>query len=54
MRPRRVIANKKNEIVLAIDEACTNIIKHAYSFCNDKTICIESVNDNESLSEVAQ
>ncbi len=30
-----------NEIVLAIDEACTNIIRYAYQDCRDGVIQIE-------------
>ena len=29
-----------NNIALAVDEACTNIIKHAYSYAADKEIDI--------------
>ncbi|MFH0988466.1 MAG: ATP-binding protein [bacterium] len=30
-----------SKIVLAVDEACTNIIKHAYQFASDKSIHID-------------
>jgi serine/threonine-protein kinase RsbW len=33
-------------IMLAVDEACTNIIKHAYQFAPDKEIEIEIVERN--------
>ncbi len=34
---------KREEIVLAADEACTNIIKHAYEFDTDKEIEITAI-----------
>jgi len=36
-------------IMLAVDEACTNIIKHAYQFAPDKEIEIEIVEGKESF-----
>lgn len=33
-------------IVLAVDEACTNIIKHAYQYAPDKEILIAIVRNN--------
>ena len=33
-------AEQRNQTTLAVDEACTNIIKHAYSGKNDKPIII--------------
>ena len=33
-------------IVLAVDEACTNIIKHAYQYAPDKEISIDIVRTN--------
>jgi serine/threonine-protein kinase RsbW len=36
-------------ITLAVDEACTNIIKHAYQFAPDKEIEIEIVEGKESF-----
>lgn len=35
-----------NEIVLAIDEACTNIIRYAYKDCRDGTIQLDVSHDN--------
>lgn len=32
--------NDAHYISLAVDEACTNIIKHAYKFADNKKICI--------------
>jgi serine/threonine-protein kinase RsbW len=40
-----------NKIVLAVDEACTNIIKHAYKYVPDKIIEIE-VRPNSEKFEV--
>lgn len=39
------------KIALAVDEACTNIIKHAYHFATDKPISIR-VNQNNGTFEV--
>ncbi len=36
-------------IVLAVDEACTNIIKHAYQYATDKEIEINITQDNGSF-----
>lgn len=36
-----------SNIVLAVDEACTNIIKHAYQYAPDKEIEISLVLNNE-------
>ncbi len=41
---------KVEEIVLAVDEACTNIIKHAYRFDATKLIEIETFFDGENLT----
>lgn len=38
-----------NEIVLAIDEACTNIIRYAYNDCRDGEIRLEINQDNRQL-----
>jgi anti-sigma regulatory factor (Ser/Thr protein kinase) len=38
-----------NEIVLAIDEACTNIIRYAYNDCRDGTIRLEIVKDQQQV-----
>ncbi len=38
-----------NKIVLAVDEACTNIIKHAYKYIPDKIIEIEVKPNNEKF-----
>ncbi len=40
-----------NKIVLAVDEACTNIIKHAYAFRADHTIKL-SIQTRGSVFEV--
>ncbi|MEI7907638.1 MAG: ATP-binding protein, partial [Bacteroidota bacterium] len=32
-----------NKIAIAVDEACTNIIKHGYNFAPDKKIDVEIV-----------
>lgn len=36
-------------IVLAVDEACTNIIKHAYQYAPDKEISVSIVRNNGSF-----
>ncbi len=41
---------KIEEIVLAADEACTNIIKHAYEFDPTKDIEISAVFENKKLT----
>ncbi len=39
-----------NAVVLAIDEACTNIIRYAYKDCSDGTILLEiSKADNQAI-----
>ena len=38
-----------NEIVLAIDEACTNIIRYAYNDCRDGEIRLEIYQDNQQV-----
>lgn len=38
-----------SKIVLAVDEACTNVIKHAYQNAPDKTIHIEISRENEAF-----
>ena len=41
---------KREEIILAADEACTNIIKHAYEFNPDKEIEISVFFQNDKLT----
>ena len=41
--------NDINTIVLAIDEACTNIIRYAYKNCADGEILIEASADDKQL-----
>lgn len=38
-----------NQIVLAIDEACTNIMRYAYNHCRDGTIQIEITRDTKQV-----
>ena len=43
---------KSEELVLAVDEACTNLIKHAYKYNTDDTIIVElkSIDNNFLVS----
>lgn len=38
-----------NSIVLAIDEACTNIIRYAYKDCRDGIIQIDIISDDQQV-----
>ena len=40
-----------NKIALAVDEACTNVIKHSYKFATDQDITI-SVSSDDSAFEI--
>jgi len=39
---------KAEELVLAVDEACTNLIKHAYKYNAEDSIIVE-INSNENI-----
>lgn len=38
-----------NKIALAVDEACSNLIKHAYKFDPARYICVEIATENSSF-----
>ena len=42
--------NVINQIVLSVDEACTNIIKHAHNFNNNNNIDVTVSSDKEEFS----
>ncbi len=42
---RRVSAEKANEVVLAVDEACTNAIRHAYGNAHDRVLTLSVIAD---------
>ena len=41
-----------NKIALAVDEACTNIIKHSYAFASDKEIEITVIRHHDQFEVV--
>lgn len=40
---------KAEELVLAVDEACTNLIKHAYKYNNESSIIVELKSDSNNF-----
>lgn len=42
--------NDTYKITLAVDEACSNLIRHAYKFDNSKFLCIEIQTNNLDFS----
>jgi serine/threonine-protein kinase RsbW len=38
-----------NKIALAVDEACTNIIKHSYKFATDKDITVRIITNTRNF-----
>jgi len=41
------------QIALAVDEACTNLIEHAYQFDKNKEICVSAEkNDNQMIVSI--
>ncbi len=46
--------NKINQIILAVDEACTNIIKHTYKFDENHNIDIENhIKNNQFIVKIS-
>jgi serine/threonine-protein kinase RsbW len=46
--------NVINQIILSVDEACTNIIKHTYKFDENHTIEIENlINKNQFIVKIS-
>ncbi len=43
-----------NKITLAVDEACTNIIKHAYKYAGDLPILLELLTRNNTFSVIIE
>lgn len=39
-----------NKIVLAVDEVCTNLIKHSYKYDSSRKICLQILTDNNQFS----
>jgi serine/threonine-protein kinase RsbW len=47
-------SNVINQIILSVDEACTNIIKHTYKFDENHTIDIENlINKNQFIVKIS-
>lgn len=40
---------KAEELVLAVDEACTNLIKHAFKDCQSETITVKLKSDSDKF-----
>ncbi len=39
-----------NKIVLAVDEVCTNLIKHSYKYDSSRKICLQILTDDNQFS----
>lgn len=41
--------DESQKIALAVDEACSNLVRHAYKLASDKQICLEVENDSNDF-----